>query len=140
MIAINQTFPPGAYIFHKQTLFPYLRDTTQSVSPLSLLSSCSLFIPVSSLCAHRDRENRPPEPDALHRDTCSDVAGNQVFGERLPRLLAGEFVVFFLVDVRRIEIDCCVFVFFLVDIRGTALRTSSCIDCGPLLHATHYVN
>ena len=31
-------------------------------------------------------------------------------------------------------------VFFLVNVRGTALRTSSCIDCGPLLQATHYVN
>ena len=85
-----------------------------------------------------------PEPDALHRDTCSGVAGNQVFGERLPRLLTGEIVFFHSGGssswwtFARIEIDY--FVFFLVDVRGTALRTSSCTDCGPLLRATHYVD
>ena len=31
-------------------------------------------------------------------------------------------------------------VFFLVDVRRTALRTSTCIDCGPLLHAMYYVD
>ena len=31
-------------------------------------------------------------------------------------------------------------IFFLVDIRGTTLRTSFCIDSGPLFQATHYVD
>ena len=140
-MVINQMFPPEAYIYHTHPLLPFLREHTLSSL---FLSSCTLSIPVPNLCAHRDRESRPPEPDALHRDTCSGVAGNQVFGERLPRLLTGEIVFFHSGGssswwtFARIEIDY--FVFFLVDVRGTALRTSSCTDCGPLLRATHYVD
>ena len=99
-MVINQMFPPEAYIYHTH---PFLREHTQS----SLFpSSCTLSIPVPNLCAHRDRESRPPEPDALHRDICSGVAGNQVFrgassatAHRRDRLLPLRRV-FFLVDVR----------------------------------------
>ena len=60
------------------TLFLYLRHTHNQSS--RFLSSCSLFVPVLNLCAHRDRESRPPEPDALHRDTCSGVWAIRVLG------------------------------------------------------------
>ena len=43
-------------------------------------SRCFLSIPVPNLCAHRDRESRPPEPDALHRDTCSGVRAIRFLG------------------------------------------------------------
>jgi len=91
------------------------------------LSSCSLSIPVPNLCAHRDRESRPPEPDSLHRDTYLGVAGNQVFGERLPRLLTSEIVFFhsgessFWWTFARIRLLPLRRVFFLVD-RDRLLR------------------
>ena len=148
LIVINQTFPPGAYIFHTQRHLPYLRDTSHS---FPFQSRCSLSIPVPNLCAHRARESRPPEPDALHRDTCSGVRAIRFLGtvfrdcspatsssstsadqDRLLRLR--------LLPGGRSRGSIDYFVFFLVDVRGTALRTSSCIDCGPLLHATHYVD
>jgi len=88
----------------------------------------------------------------LQRDICSGVAGNQVFGERLPRLLTSEFVIFFLVDIRRIVIDD--FVFFLVDVRadrdgllrlrllpgGRSRDCTANIFLHRLWSATHYVD
>ena len=35
------TFPPGAYIFHTQTLFPYLQDTTLSPLIFCRVALCS---------------------------------------------------------------------------------------------------
>ena len=74
---MNQTFPPEAYIFHtRDTLsFPARHNT---ITPLP--SSCSLFVPVSNLCAHRDRESRPLEPNTLHQDTCSGVRAIRFLG------------------------------------------------------------
>jgi len=104
LIAINQTFSSGAYIFHKRdTLSLPARHNQSSL----FLSSCSLFVPVPNLCAHRDRKSKPPEPDALHRDTCSGVRAIKFLGassataRRRDRLL----------PLRQIEI---VFVFFQV--------------------------
>jgi len=50
------------------------------ISPLHLFPVELLwFIPVPNLCTHRDRESRPLEPDALHRDTCSGVRAIRFF-------------------------------------------------------------
>ena len=141
MIAINSDVSSLAYIFHTRVTLSFCE--TQTVSPF-LQSSCSLFIPVANLYAHRDRESRPPEPEALHRDTCSSVQAIRFLGSvfRDCSLLG--------IGDRGIKRSATYsswwtlmigyFVFFSVDVRGTALRTSFCIDCGPLLHAMHYVN
>ena len=66
-------FLPGAYIFHTRVTF--LPCETQSAIShcFPFQSCCFLSIPVPNLCSHRDRESKLPEPDALHRDTCSGV-------------------------------------------------------------------
>jgi len=107
-------FSPGAYIFHtcdtlsfparcflpgpiyfiRVTHFPSLRDTTQSVLsshlPVELLSICPRPEP---LRAQRSGEQASGtrRPASRHLLGCT---GNQVFGERLPWLLAGEIVFF----------------------------------------------
>jgi len=125
-MAINCDWLPGAYIFHTHTLFPSLRDTHSVFSLPVELTSARTEIGRTGL--------RNPTPCI---ETPTRVCGQSGFwGEssatahRRDRLL----------PLRRIEINYSVFVFFLVDVRGTALRTSSCIDCGPLLRATHYID
>jgi len=154
LIAINSDISSWAYIFYtsetlslcETQLIPLIPTSCCSLFilcahfslcetqliPLIPTSCCSLFI----LCAHRDQESRPPKLDAMHRDTCS-VCGqlgfwgaSSVTAHRRDRLLPA--------DRERLLINY--FVFFLVDVRGTALRTSTCIDWGPLLQATHYVD
>ena len=136
-----------ADIFHFCIPFPYKHNTS-----VLTLSSCSPSSP-SRTSAHRDRKNRPPKPDVLHQDTYSDVQAIRFlesvfhdFSLSLPRI--GE-IDYFLADIGEIDFLAVTrsttswdsrIVFFLVDVRGTALRTSSCIDCGRLLQATHYVD
>jgi hypothetical protein len=47
----------------------YNTSVLSSYLPVELL----WFNPIPTLCAHRDRESKPPEPDTLHRETCSGV-------------------------------------------------------------------
>ena len=79
-LPLTRSFPREAYIFHTRGTF--LPCETQSAISHSFpfQSRCFLFIPVSDLYAHRDRESRPPEPDALHRDTCSGVQAIRFLG------------------------------------------------------------
>ena len=76
------SFPASRHQFGCTRVILFLcANKTHQSSPLIFLSSCSAFIPVLNLCAHRDRKSRPPEPVLR-------CAGNQVFGKCLPRLLA----------------------------------------------------
>ena len=121
----------------------FLTCKTQSVIPSFPVALLSVHPRPEPLRAQRLGEQASGTrcPASRHLLGC---AGDQVFGERHPRLLAGEIVFFhsggiFMVDGR--VRDCDYFVFFLVDVRGTATTlSSSCIDCGPLLQATHYVD
>jgi hypothetical protein len=76
-------------------------------------------------------ESRPPEPPSAlwHLLGC---AGDQVFGEHLCDCSLPP-------DYCRRRLLSRI-IYFSVDIQGTALGTSSCIDCGPLLRATHNVD
>ena len=135
MIAINQTFPPGAYIFHtRETLsFPARHNT---ISPL-LSSSCrvALYSSPSRTSARteigRAGLRNPTACIATHARVCGQSGfwgASSAIARRRDRLLALQRigVVFFLVDVR--DCDYFVSVFFLVDVRGTAPRISSYID------------
>ena len=83
-------FPLPIYSF-SVSFFPSSRHNTSVLSshlfPVELL----WFIFVPNLCAHRDRESRPPEPGALYRDTCSGVRAIRFLGSvfrdcSLPRI------------------------------------------------------
>jgi len=87
----NQSFPPGAYIFHTQTLFPYLRDNSISQSSFSAVELLPVHLRPGPLRAQRSGELASGTRGlaSIHLLGC---AGNKVFGERLPRLLTGEIV------------------------------------------------
>ena len=141
LIVINQTFPPEAYIFHTHSLFPYLRDT---LSPLSCRVAFCQFPSRTSARIEIGRAGlRNPTPcietparvlqairflGSVFRD-CSPARSSS---STPAGLLTGEIVFFYSGGssswwtFERIEINY--FFFFLVDVHGTALRTSSCID------------
>ena len=129
-----------AHIFPSRILFPCTHTTHQSSHlPVELLP----FIPIVNFCAHKDQESNPPEPDAL-QDICSGVRAIRFLGSVFRDCLQPE-IGFLAVkrsttSLRTSSSWDSQIIFFLVAVRGTALRTSSCIDCGPLLQATHYVD
>ena len=57
--------------------FPRTHTNQSSHLRVELLS----FIPVPNLCAHRDRDSRPPELDALRAHTPTRVCGQSGFWE-----------------------------------------------------------
>jgi hypothetical protein len=110
----------------------------------SSLLSCSEFSPlVSSI--HRRLEKQDSRNHAPRVLDTGCVRRSSFFGRRvgvLTQLLASTTSRHF--PAIGDQNFCGVFlptqVFFLMAVRGTALTTSSNIDCGPWLRATHYVD
>ena len=108
LIAIKLDVCSLAYIFLTRIILSLCAITTHKSSPLISLSSYSAFIPVPNLYVHRDRESRPLEPDALHRDTCSGVRAIRFLGSvfrdcSFPRI--GEIGYFLLPRIGFILVD-----------------------------------
>jgi hypothetical protein len=116
--------------YKKERLPSAARRRYSTSSTIVLLLSCSRVSPSQSSAQTESWESRPLEPPFVKRHLLG-CADDQVFGEHLrdcsllPR------------DCRRLLLRI---VYFLLDVRGTALRTSSCIDCGPRHRALHYVD
>ena len=102
-------------------------------APHQSLSSCLRPSPSHFSARMESWESRPPELLSVKRHLLG-CAGDEVFVECLHdySLLQIVFVFFLVVaDIISFFFVFGIVVFFLVDVRGTALQTPSCINCGP---------
>jgi hypothetical protein len=125
---------PSTFCTYKKERLPSTARTRYSItSTIVLLLSCSRVSPCQFSACTECWESMPPEPPSAWRHLL-ECADDQVFGERLRDCLLLPS------DCRRRLLLLPWIVYFPVDVRGTALQTSSCIDCDPRHQATHYVD
>jgi hypothetical protein len=129
---ILYTSPSTFRAYKKERLPSAARTRYSTTSTIVLLLSCSRVSPCQFSACTECWESMPPEPPSAWRHLLECV-GDQDFRERLRdcSLLPS--------DCRRLLLLPWI-VYFLVDGRGTALQTSSRIDCDPRHQATHYVD
>ena len=140
LISCAPARPPG-YVIKARHTSTFRRALVSLVhAPHQSLSSCLRVSPSYFSARTESWESRTPEPPSVKQHLLG-CAGDQSFGERLRDCSLLQIIfVFFLVAVDIIFFFFVfrIVVFFLVDVRGTTLRTPSCINCGPRLQATHY--